>query len=163
MYFLQLYLFPRNKQLKMMDHNLMSVGREGRERCSSHHPGAGEVGKYQLRLYLHRLHGFGLWEKATAGGEQRAEMRTLLPLLPLGSYHSGQLASSWAVSLHNWPIRHGKFLTISPSYSLHEWAINEWMVGVFCLWGFLFQSNSKLQYNHFDKIKIPFDILIRIK
>lgn len=127
MYFLKLYFFPRKKHLKMMDHSLMSVDREGRESYTSDHPRAGELGKCQLSLNLHRSHSFGRWEKATA---ERAEMRTFLPSLPLESYHPGQLASSWAVSLHNWPIRHGKFLTISPSYALHEWAITEWMVGL---------------------------------
>lgn len=70
----------------------MSVDREGSGRHSSVHPRAREVGKYQLSLHLHRLHGLGRCEKAAVGG--KAEMRTFLPFLPPESYHSGQLASS---------------------------------------------------------------------
>lgn len=134
----QALIFPQEEASKDDGPHLMSVDREGRERYTSDHARAGEVGKCQLSLHLHRF--TRLWKTRKGRCRCRAEMRTFLPLLPLESYHSGQLASSWAVSLHNWPIRRGEFLTISPSYALHMWAINEWMVGgLFCCLFFFFR------------------------
>lgn len=68
---LMVYSFLRNKHLKMMDHNLMSVDREERGRHSSDYPRAREVGKHQLSLHLHRVHCFRRREKAAVGREQR--------------------------------------------------------------------------------------------
>lgn len=131
MYFLKLYSFPRNKHLKMRDHNLVSVDREGRERYGSDHLHAREVGKHQLSLHLQRLHGFGRWEKASVGGEQRGEL--FLPSFPLrvtilGSWQAAELCP----------------FTIGPSGMVSSWQshllihcmserlMNEWLVGFFC-------------------------------
>lgn len=77
-------------------------------------------------------HGSGRWGKAAVGREQRWEL--VLPSFPLRVTILGSCKLSCV--LHNWPIRQGKFLTLSPSYALHEWLINGWMVGL--SWVFLF-------------------------
>lgn len=153
MYSLMLYSFLRNKHLKMMDHNLMSVDRGGRGRHSSHRPHAGDVGMYQFSLHLHRLRGFWRCEKAAVGGEQRWEI--FFPSFPL---RVTMLGSWQAAELCPFTISPSGMVSIWQSHHLlhcmSEWLMNEW---------FFLQSNSKLQYNHFDKIKTLFDILIRIK